>query len=71
MNGAARRLTRGGEHTTQYTDDVVWNRTSETCHFINQCHPNTFNVLKNVCMISKAGSHPFSLRQIFQHYKIM
>ena len=23
--------TRGGEHTVQYTDDVLWNCTPETC----------------------------------------
>ena len=35
-------LTLGGEHTIQYTADVLQNCTLETCNFINQCHPNKF-----------------------------
>ena len=39
-------LTWGGEHTILCTDDVLWNRASETCNFVNQCHLNKFNLKK-------------------------
>ena len=39
-------LTWGGGHAMQYTDDVLWNCTLESCNCINQHHPNKFN-LKN------------------------
>ena len=38
-----RHVTRGGEHTTQCTDDVLQNRTPENYNFVNQCHPNKLN----------------------------
>ena len=36
-------LTLDGEHTTQYTDDVLQNCALETYNFINQVHPNNFS----------------------------
>ena len=37
--------TWGGEHTIQYTDDVQ-NCIPETYNFINECHPNIFDLKK-------------------------
>ena len=51
-------LTWGGEHTTQSTDDVLWNCASETCNFVNQCHPNKFSKKekKSHCVGLRLGS---------------
>ena len=36
-----------GEHTIQYTGDVLQNRTPEILYnFINHCDPNKFNKIK-------------------------
>ena len=34
----------GGEWTTYYADAELQNGTLEGCNFINQCHPNKFNL---------------------------
>ena len=39
INGDGGDLTWGGEHTIQYTDDVLQNCTPETYKCSNQCHP--------------------------------
>ena len=42
-----RDLTLDGEHTIQYTNDVLYKWSLETYSFINQCHPmNTIKFLK-------------------------
>ena len=33
-------LTLGGEHTMQYTDDILLNRTLETYIILLTCHPD-------------------------------
>ena len=49
-----RDLTWGGEHTIQYTDDVLQNCTPETYNFINQYHPqNSIKILKKETKISQ------------------
>ena len=58
---AALQTGSGGEHRAdtshraavqKSSDDVSQDCTLETYHFMNQCHPNTFNCLK-----SRAQNH--------------
>ena len=43
MNDDGRRPDWGGEHTVQYTHDILQNFTPETYNLIKQCHPNEFD----------------------------
>ena len=42
-----------GEHTTEYTDNVLQNCTPETYNFISQSHPNKFNEFLKISSTSK------------------
>ena len=38
INGDGRRLDWGGEHTIEYTDDILWNCTPETYIILLMSH---------------------------------
>lgn len=47
VSGDRRRLNSDGEHTIQNTGGVSQSCPMETyviCNFINQCHPDKFNI---------------------------